>query len=77
MRHPLASIERRTPLPNVWDLLVVVLAVGVCVALADGARDAIHELRDVTLQNRIGVSPMCQYSSENGFCIRLALRASR
>ena len=25
------------------------------------------KLRDVTLQNRIGVSPMCQYSSENGF----------
>jgi 2,4-dienoyl-CoA reductase-like NADH-dependent reductase (Old Yellow Enzyme family) len=24
-------------------------------------------LRDVTLQNRIAVSPMCQYSSENGF----------
>ena len=43
MRHPVASIERRTLLPNVWDLLVVVLAVGVCVALADGAREAIHE----------------------------------
>ena len=25
------------------------------------------ELRGVTLQNRIVVSPMCQYSSENGF----------
>jgi len=25
------------------------------------------QLRDVTLRNRIGVSPMCQYSSENGF----------
>src|SRR3982750_3463158 len=24
-------------------------------------------LRDVTLRNRIGVSPMCQYSSEDGF----------
>lgn len=24
-------------------------------------------LRDVTLRNRIGVSPMCQYSAENGF----------
>ena len=24
-------------------------------------------LRDVRLQNRIAVSPMCQYSSENGF----------
>ena len=24
-------------------------------------------LRGVTLRNRIGVSPMCQYSSENGF----------
>src|SRR5215813_5334633 len=24
-------------------------------------------LRDVTLKNRIVVSPMCQYSSENGF----------
>src|SRR5438132_3913104 len=24
-------------------------------------------LRDVKLQNRIAVSPMCQYSSENGF----------
>ena len=43
MRHPVASIERRTLLPNVWDLLVVVLALGVCVALADGARDALHE----------------------------------
>ena len=25
------------------------------------------KLRDVTLRNRIGVSPMCQYSSEDGF----------
>jgi 2,4-dienoyl-CoA reductase-like NADH-dependent reductase (Old Yellow Enzyme family) len=25
------------------------------------------ELRDVTLRNRIGVSPMCQYSSHDGF----------
>jgi 2,4-dienoyl-CoA reductase-like NADH-dependent reductase (Old Yellow Enzyme family) len=25
------------------------------------------QLRDVTLRNRIAVSPMCQYSSENGF----------
>ena len=25
------------------------------------------KLRDVTLKNRIGVSPMCQYSSEDGF----------
>lgn len=24
------------------------------------------KLRDVTLRNRIGVSPMCQYSSEDG-----------
>src|SRR6266850_6243036 len=24
-------------------------------------------LRDVTLRNRVGVSPMCQYSSEDGF----------
>src|SRR5690242_20486503 len=24
-------------------------------------------LKDVVLRNRIGVSPMCQYSSENGF----------
>ena len=24
-------------------------------------------IRDVTLRNRIGVSPMCQYSSEDGF----------
>ena len=24
-------------------------------------------LRDVTLRNRIGVSPMCQYSSTDGF----------
>src|ERR1700742_1108382 len=24
-------------------------------------------LRDVTLRNRIGVSPMCQYSSDDGF----------
>lgn len=24
-------------------------------------------LKDVTLRNRVGVSPMCQYSSENGF----------
>src|SRR5882762_11168796 len=24
-------------------------------------------LREVTLRNRIGVSPMCQYSSEDGF----------
>jgi 2,4-dienoyl-CoA reductase-like NADH-dependent reductase (Old Yellow Enzyme family) len=25
------------------------------------------KLKDVTLRNRIAVSPMCQYSSENGF----------
>src|SRR5436305_9784513 len=25
------------------------------------------QLRDVQLRNRIGVSPMCQYSSEDGF----------
>src|SRR5580698_2973093 len=25
------------------------------------------KLRDVTLRNRIAVSPMCEYSSENGF----------
>ena len=25
-----------------------------------------YQLKDVTLRNRIGVSPMCQYSSENG-----------
>ncbi|HWR35135.1 MAG TPA: NADH:flavin oxidoreductase/NADH oxidase [Clostridia bacterium] len=25
------------------------------------------KLRDITLKNRIGVSPMCQYSSEDGF----------
>ena len=25
------------------------------------------KLRDVTLRNRVGVSPMCQYSSEDGF----------
>ncbi|HAZ27915.1 TPA: oxidoreductase, partial [Candidatus Acetothermia bacterium] len=25
------------------------------------------KLRGVTLRNRIGVSPMCQYSSEDGF----------
>ena len=36
--------------------------------------------RDVTLQNRIAVSPMCQYSSENGFAndwhfVHLATRA--
>ncbi len=24
-------------------------------------------LKDVVLKNRIGVSPMCQYSSDNGF----------
>src|SRR6476646_8334032 len=24
-------------------------------------------MRDVTLRNRLGVSPMCQYSSEDGF----------
>src|SRR4051794_36738049 len=24
-------------------------------------------VRNVTLRNRIGISPMCQYSSENGF----------
>lgn len=26
-----------------------------------------YRIKDVTLRNRIGVSPMCQYSSENGF----------
>lgn len=26
-----------------------------------------YQLKDVTLRNRIAVSPMCQYSSENGF----------
>ena len=31
-------------------------------------------LRDFTLANRILVSPMCQYSSVDGFCQRLALR---
>src|SRR3954447_20551373 len=25
------------------------------------------KLKDVTLRNRVAVSPMCQYSSENGF----------
>ena len=25
------------------------------------------KLRDITLRNRIGVSPMCMYSSEDGF----------
>src|SRR5579885_1540202 len=25
------------------------------------------KIRDVTLRNRIGISPMCQYSCENGF----------
>jgi 2,4-dienoyl-CoA reductase-like NADH-dependent reductase (Old Yellow Enzyme family) len=25
------------------------------------------QLKDVTLRNRIAVSPMCQYSSDNGF----------
>src|SRR4029077_9408875 len=25
-----------------------------------------YQLKDVTLRNRIGVSPMCQYSAQNG-----------
>jgi 2,4-dienoyl-CoA reductase-like NADH-dependent reductase (Old Yellow Enzyme family) len=28
---------------------------------------SILQLRDVTLRNRVGVSPMCEYSSEDGF----------
>ena len=42
MNQPTASIHRRL-LPNIWDLLVLLIAVGVLVALADGAREAIHE----------------------------------
>ena len=78
MRHPVASIERRTLLPNVWDLLVVVLAVGVCVALADGAREAIHESLLQLEQTALSLDPwvLPYYALRTTLRMFLALGAS-
>ena len=35
------------------------------------------KLRGLVLANRVGVSPMCQYSADDGIAVRLAPRASR
>jgi 2,4-dienoyl-CoA reductase-like NADH-dependent reductase (Old Yellow Enzyme family) len=51
--------------------LLLVESCGVCAGAPVGyIRGMLFDplrMRDVTLRNRIGVSPMCQYSSEDGF----------